>query len=264
MSTTLRRLAGGSPDQGFPAVAGFVGPGDFGPAHLPRTFRGLVIAAANVLYDDTLWRRWVLRLLARCGLHTHYHSLFRVWEREFEGDVCRGQRPFCEAFRAFLRSLGLSHGLSDEVTAACRARRESCRAGARPLAGVRQTLAQLREAGIASGMIGNTDQSTAALREWLRRFDIEAAWSAVVASVDIAHAMPEAACYRTALEAIGLPAAEVAFVGHGTAELAGAADVGMLTIAVNYDPDAVAGVYLERFGQLIETVAVPRPLAAAG
>ncbi len=263
MSTTLHRLAGRSPEH-FPAIAGVVGPAGFGPRYHPRAVRGLVIAAANVLYDDTLWRRWVLHLLIRCGLQTHYQSLFRVWEREFEGDVCRGQRPFCEAFRAFLRSLGLSRGLSDELTAACRTRRDSCQASARPLTGVRQALARLREAGTVLGTIGNTGQSTAALRGWLRRFDIETPWSAVIASVDIGCAMPEAAYYRAALEAIGLPATEVAFVGHGTAELAGAAEVGMLTIAVNCDPDATADVYLERFGQLIETVAVPRPLAAAG
>jgi HAD superfamily hydrolase (TIGR01509 family) len=203
-------------------------------------------------------------LLARCGLRTHYHSFFRVWERDFEGDVCRGQRPFCEAFGAFLRSLGLACGLIDELTAACRARRESSQASARPLPGVRQTLGQLRQAGLVLGAIGNTDRSAGTLRDWLRRFDLETLWAAVLSSVDLGRAMPDAACYRTALEAMGLQAAEVAFVGHGAVELAGAADLGMPTVAVNHDPDAAADVYLQRFEQLVETVAVPRPLAAAG
>ena len=64
--------------------------------------------------------------------------------------------------------------------------------------------------------------------------------------------MPEPACYRAALHALQLPAAEVAFVGHDARELRGAAVQGLATIAFNGDRDARADVYLQRFEDLIE------------
>jgi hypothetical protein len=43
----------------------------------------LVIDLCGVLYDNSEWKRWLLGLVTRMGLHTHYAPFFRVWEREF-------------------------------------------------------------------------------------------------------------------------------------------------------------------------------------
>jgi FMN phosphatase YigB (HAD superfamily) len=48
-----------------------------------------------------------------------------------------------------------------------------------------------------------------------------------------------------------LSADRVAFVGHDTEELAGAARVGMSTIAFNYDTNAKADVFITRFEELL-------------
>jgi FMN phosphatase YigB (HAD superfamily) len=63
---------------------------------------------------------------------------------------------------------------------------------------------------------------------------------------------------------MGMSAEEVAFVGHDGDELAGAALVGMPTVAVNYDHDAVADVYLEHFQQLAGIVEPKSALRLAG
>lgn len=231
---------------------------------LPRRVRGLLLDTCNVLYDDTVWRRWLLKLLAHVGLHTNYRCFFRVWDLDYLGEVHRGRRRFRQAFESFLRSAGLSRGQIDEVEAASEARRRQIEAGTRPLPGVKTTLARLHKSGFVLGAIGNSEHPAAELRRRLERFGINRLFTAVVSSIDLGQTMPHQICFRTALEEMNLPAEQVAFVDHDAAELAGAAAMGMSTVAFNYDPDARADVYLARFEELVELLASEGPLAAAG
>ncbi|MBN2473491.1 MAG: HAD hydrolase-like protein [Pirellulales bacterium] len=233
-------------------------------APLPQGVRGVLFDMCNVLYDDTVWRRWVLQLLTHMGLHTNYRCFFRVWDREYLDDVHRGARDFCDAFGSFLRSSGLSRGQIDEVQAACQGRRRHLEANARPLPGVKTTLGRLHAAGFVLGVISNSLYPASVLTERLGRFAAGKLFSTVVSSIDLKRTMPDAVCYHAALKAMNLSAGQVAFVGHDPAELAGAAAVGMATIAFNYDPDARADVYLARFDELPEMIPAARPVAAAG
>ena len=238
------------------------GPG--GPARLPGPVRGVLLDTCNVLYDDTVWRRWVLQLLTHLGLHTNYHCFFYVWDRDYLDDVHRGRCGFCEAFEAFLRAAGLSRGQIEEVEAACQARRRLLETETRPLPGVRSTLARLHRFGMVLGAIANSDCPARQLRQRLGRFGLGEPFAAVVSSIDLGRTMPEEVVYRAALEAMGLPAGQVAFVGHDPAQLDGAAALGMPTIAFNFDPGARAGAYLVRFQDLADLLDTQPPLAAAG
>ena len=79
---------------------------------------GLLLDVGGVLYDDTVWLRWLLKLVTRLGLHTHYTPFFRVWQREYLQRITCGELEYWQALRLFLRSAGLSHGQIDEVEAA--------------------------------------------------------------------------------------------------------------------------------------------------
>ncbi len=234
------------------------------PAHAPRPIRGLLLDVCNTLYDDTDWRRWLLRLLTRLGLRTEYGPFFRVFDRDYLDAVHRGERPFGDALDAFLISAGLSAGQAEEVHRALDYRRRRNDATHRPLIGVRETLAQLYSSGVKLGVLCNCELSGDALRQRLAKLLGDSPWTVVISSRDLGCTMPDAACYRAALEAVQLPAAEAAFVGHGARELQGAAVQGLTTIAFNSDRDARADVYLQRFEDLIElTRFSPRCSAAA-
>jgi HAD superfamily hydrolase (TIGR01509 family) len=233
-------------------------------AALPGPIRGVLFDMGNVLYDDTLWRRWVLQLLSHVGLHTNYRSFFRIWDRDYLDDVHRGRREFSEAFQAFLLSAGLSHSQIDEVEAACRARRRQLEDDARPLPGVKTTLERLHQSGLTLGVVSNSEHPAGVLRQRLDQFAVGRLLAAVVSSIDLKRTMPDPACYLTAVRALNLPAARVAFVGHDLEELAGAAAVGMPTIAFNFDADAQADVYLARFEDLLDVIRRQPPFAAAG
>jgi len=260
MSRKLSLVA--APQRG-PAV---IGAGDRlpRPASLRRVVRGVVFDICNVLYDDTIWRRWVLKVLSRLGLHTNYRSFFRVWDRDYLAEVHRGQSTFHDAFRTFLAAAGLSAGEIEEVEAACQARRSELQRTARPLPGVKSTLAGLHRRGLALAAVANSEHPAPVLQEHLRRFDVAEMFTVLISSIELGSTMPEPDCYLAALRAVNLSAGEAAFVGHDTAVLAGAAAVGMPTVAFNYDCDARADVYLARFDELLDLVAPPHPEAAAG
>ena len=235
-----------------------------GRARLRGQIRGVLFDMGNVLYDDTLWRRWVLQLLSHVGLHTNYRCFFRIWDRDYLREVHRGRREFCEAFEAFLLAAGLSRSQIDEVEAACRARLHQLEAGARPLPGVKTTLERLHQSGLTLGVLSNSEHPASVLRQRLQRFAVGGLFTTVVSSIDLKRTLPDPACYLTAVKAMKLPAEEVAFVGHDAAELAGAAAGGMPAIAFNFDADARADVYLARFEELLDVIGTQPPLAAAG
>ena len=162
------------------------------------------------------------------------------------------ERPFSDALDAFLISAGLSAGQAEEVHRALDSHRRHSDASHRPLIGVRETLAQLHSSGVKLGVLCNSEHSGEAIRQRLAELLGESPWAAVISSRDLGCTMPEPACYRAALAALQLPAAEVAFVGHDARELRGAAAQGLATIAFNSDRDARADVYLQRFEDLIE------------
>ena len=86
--------------------------------------------------------------------------------------------------------------------------------------------------------------------------------TAIVSSIDLGRTMPDPACYLTAVKAMGLQAGQVAFVGHDTMQLDGAAAVGMPTIAVNHDPDARADLYLGRLDEMLDLFPTSQARAA--
>lgn len=231
---------------------------------LPRPVRGLLFDTGDVLYDATIWRRWLLQLLGRMGLQTNYRSFYHLWDHDFLAEVHRGRRSFCEAFGAFLQAAGLSRAQIDEVEAACRARRKQWELSARPLPGVKSTLAKLHAAGFALGVLCDCEYPASVLAERLDRFGIGSFFSVIISSIDTGHIKPEPICYETALRALKLGASEAAFVGHDTEDLAGAARVGLQTIAFNFDQDARADVFLARFEDLLDLVGPQARYAEAG
>lgn len=234
-----------------------------------RSFAGdrvkaLLFDADEVLYDATPGRRRLLRVLAQMGLHTQYACFFRIWERNFLRDVHRGVRPYLEAFRAFLTSFGFSAAQIDEVEAATNLKRRELETPERLLPGVREMLTRRDLAGVALGVLSNATVSGKEIETRLAELGIGGRFRWCFSSIDLQCALPDRAAYRAALDAMGMLPEEVAFVGHDGDELAGAALVGMPTIAINYEHDAVADIYLEHFQQVAGIIEPKSSLRMAG
>lgn len=217
--------------------------------------QAVVFDMGDVLYDATVWRRWLLKLLGQMGLHTQYRTFFEVWDREYLEDVHRGQREYREAFEAFLRAAGLSRAQIDEVEAASQPRRRELESCVRPLPGVDRTLAALGRRGLKLGVLSDSERTAAQLEQFLDRLGLAKRFVAVVSSFDLASVKPAELNYRTICAALNVAANEAAFVGHDQEELDGAVTAGMRSVAFNADATAVADVCLGPFGELLDVAA---------
>ncbi|HTU26881.1 MAG TPA: HAD hydrolase-like protein [Pirellulales bacterium] len=217
--------------------------------------RGLMMETAGVLYDATLWRRELVRLLARLEVPAMYPAFFERWDREYLIDVERGFRQFEEAFQAFLLSAGLTWGQIDEVEAFARVQRNTCEENLRPLPAVGAALAALDKRGLKLVALCDACQGAAAIEQKIERLGLGGLFQKVVSSFDLGAVRPAAECYAAALAALDLPAEEVAFVGCDRRSLEGAAAYGLRTIAVHGEEQVSADARLESFAEVVELVA---------
>jgi phosphoglycolate phosphatase-like HAD superfamily hydrolase len=215
---------------------------------------GLLLDVGGVLYDDSVWSRWLLKLVTRLGLHTHYTPFFRVWRREYSPRIKRGECDYWQAMRAFLRSSGLSNGQIDEVEAAGHPRRREFETDIYPLPGVVNGLTRLRDLGIRLTVLSSGSLDTAGVEQQLVRLGLAEFFDPIVTDVQIERAQPGKSCFEAAIPLTGMTRTQLCYVGRDTSALASASTAGLCTVAVNYDDDAEADIYIRHFEQLLESL----------
>ena len=233
-------------------------PGIFYPAA-----RGVVFDFGGVIYDDTAWRVCLGQVLAKLKIPGDHDQLFQAWRREYAVRVFRGEADFRWAFGAFFTSLDLPGPLVEEVEAACRGARRRLLESIRPVPGVKRTLIRLREAGLAVGLLSDSEQKGREIRRRLARFGLDRLFDVVVSSRDTGETKPSPAGYREAVARMELAAEEVVFVGHDPNELSGAASVGMQTAAVSHPHGTSADAHLSSIEAILDLISAGLPIAAA-
>ncbi len=231
------------------------------PSELLRRLRdpsppvaGLLVDLCGVLYDDSIWRRWLFKLVQRLGLHTTYIPFFRLWQREYLERVKRHELEYWQALRMFLRAAGLTHGQIDEVEAAGHAQRRLFETEVLPLPGVVNVLNRLNELGIQLTLLSSACLDTRGVHQQLDRLGLESYFQTVFSMADLWQEHPSKSAFQVAIEWTGLAAYQVGFVGRDSAALAEAGQVGVRRIAVNYDEDATADIFMDNFDQLLDAV----------
>ena len=217
---------------------------------LPGSIRGLIFDVGDVLYDGSLWRRWLLNLLARMNVHKPYTEFYQEWEHEYYLPACLGSGNNWVALQIYLKDLGLCPGQVDEICLAAQAREKNGLNRPQPFRGVRHTLAYLSNLGISLAALSNTELPEAELRQRLDTMQLGDYFDVVVSSRNCGAIKPQPGAYRAVLDRWQFDPAEVAFVGHDVEELSGAANVGLSTIAVFHEPQVVADWRLDDFPQL--------------
>jgi FMN phosphatase YigB (HAD superfamily) len=212
--------------------------------------RGVAFDVAGVLYDATLWRRWLLRLVHRLGFQAEYHAFFGRWDNDYLPLVHCGRREHDEALESFLLAAGLSWAQIDEVEAASRTQREELEFGVRALPGVVKTVCRLAGSGLS--LLAWVDAAYPAARalELLDRLGVARHFHAALTSCDLGIAQPAPDCYRSMAERMRSPPAALAFVSQDAAHLAGAKSAGLRTIAVHSQCPASAESCLTRIEDL--------------
>ncbi len=120
--------------------------------------------------------------------------------------------------------------------------------------GTRDALLGLKQRGFRLGIITDTMYPLSWKMEWLRQAGVADLIEVIACSSELGVHKPDPAIYLNAMQQAGLTPAESGFVGHDARELRGATHAGMTTVAVHYDPDAVAQYYA---GSLLGLLDVP-------
>jgi FMN phosphatase YigB (HAD superfamily) len=223
---------------------------------------GLIFDTADVLFDATFWPRKLARLVSGFGVSPPYAEFIGRWDREFLPAVCRGRRDHDEAFCSFLLSWGLSWAQIDEIEADGRIQRRHFEREVRALPGVKRTLRSLSAGGLQLVAWADSCEPGENVSALLGRLGLANAFRSVLCSFDLEATQPDAQCYQVCVAALGLPTDRIAYVGHDAAHLAAAQEAGLVTVAFNHSPAAVADYYLPQFDTLLSLLAAPAaPLA---
>jgi len=119
--------------------------------------------------------------------------------------------------------------------------------------GVCRTLIDLKNKGYLLGIVTDTANPVHTKLKWFERGGFGHVWDSIISSKELGVRKPDPAIYLAALQQLGLPAEQVAFVGHKASELDGARAVGLKTIAFNPDEGAQADDTIENFFDLLDS-----------
>ncbi len=215
-----------------------------------QKWRGLIFDVGDILYDATPWRRWLTNELSTNGIDISYSELVQCWEILLV-HVYKGQQEYWSRFRELLSQFGLSDLKIVEIERLAKEKGMELSVNRIPMEGVTETLAKLHDRGVRLGALSDTESDCVAVRKNLAKLGIEQYFHAVVTSKDTGFVKPESDAYLAAIVSLGLEKNECAFVGHDYDELLGAKNIQLNSIAFNYEPNAVADVYIAQFSELL-------------
>lgn len=209
----------------------------------------LLISPSGVLYDDTLWWRWLLQMLSRFGLHTDAGAFTTLWQHDYYDDVCSGQREFFDALREFLTTCGMHAGQIDELYAAGRLHWKRLELDLRSFPQTSGALASMASSGFRMGLLVNGPLPKHETRAQLQRMDILRHFEHIIYSDELSSSLANVNAWPSVLRQIGVAADTLAFVANDDCLLSPAKVNGVTTIAYQC-PKASADLQIGQLGDL--------------
>jgi HAD superfamily hydrolase (TIGR01509 family)/HAD superfamily hydrolase (TIGR01549 family) len=120
------------------------------------------------------------------------------------------------------------------------------------MAGVPETIRELKQRGFLLGIITDTAMPYSKKLNWFDQHGFGDVWDAIISSREMGMRKPAPSMYEMALSQVGVAPEQAVFIGHKQSELEGAKNVGMRTIAFNYEQNACADLYIDNFPDLLE------------
>ncbi len=219
----------------------------------PIKLKALIFDVGDILYDASLWRKWLTSELNSNGIGISYEQLVEVWE-SFLVPVYKGNAEYWPQFQAMLSQLGNSDLDGKQLEAAAREKGKLLALQREPMPQVPETLKDLKDRGVCLAALSDNESGEQGIRKTLEQLGIEHCFDAVVSSCEIGHVKPEAKAFDYAIEKTGQAKANCGFVAHDIDELSGAQRHSLFAIGYNYHPAAPADCYIENFSELLEFV----------
>jgi len=204
----------------------------------------LVFDLEGVLLDDSVWFHWMLQQLSRIGFHVDPHALSRAWRHDYVRSIRRGDCDWETALLRLLQSVGLSSGQAAELRAAVRGRRRRLIEQCCPFPGVIRTLRILKKCGMEMALFSTTATCGRQVQSRLESLHLRHYFSRAVAAWQRRRETLDESGFATFLQECGAVANESVYVGYDAVELRLAHSAGLVTMAINCDPDSIADIHL--------------------
>ena len=117
--------------------------------------------------------------------------------------------------------------------------------------GVPETIQELKKRGFILGIITDTAMPYSKKLTWFDRHGFGDVWDTIVSSREIGVRKPAPSMYERALCQTGVQPGHAAFIGHKKSEIDGAKEMGMKTIAFNFEQGVIADHYIHHFSELL-------------
>ena len=216
------------------------------------TIRGILFDAAGVFYDrPEPTSSYVSRLLTERGLSPRLPADAWTRQKALRSRAKSGQLGPDEYWDRRLQMHGVA-GPEERRILVGKINAYSDQVHAIP--GGSEALAGLKQRGFVLGIVTDTIYPIERKMRWLDQVGVAEFIDVIACSTVVGAHKPEPPIYLDALRQAGLTPDESAFVGHATDELEGARRAGLVTVAVNYDPDARADYHAE---SLVDLLNVP-------
>ena len=223
----------------------------------------LLDAGGTLIHPD---HEFILGRLAEEGVHadTADYETARRKADAVVGDILRSDDPGNDEtrIRAWFTTILLSLGLPEErlraVAESIRARHVEANLWVRPVPGTREVLETLREAGLRLAVISNADGRVAAYLENAGLADLfEFILDSTLEGVE----KPDPTIFETALDRLGVAAAEAVYVGDTwPVDVVGARNVGIRPVYLGEETPAGADaddvIHIESILDLPEALGV--------
>lgn len=207
--------------------------------------KGIFFDAGNILYRRPRKGQYLRRFIAKNKLKACpeiRREKLKLKDLAFQGVLDR-----YEYYEQIIRLYGVTHpeilrqGVEAMVTDATTVE---------IINGVPETLKALKQKGFILGIITDTATPIQVKLSWFEQAGFGNVWDSIISSKELGTRKPAPVIYEEAFRRVGLEVDQAVFVGHKASELKGARNVGMATIAFNYDKNARADYYIETFANL--------------
>ena len=213
----------------------------------PGSVRALLFDAGDMLYYRAERGRFLKEFLKELGINpeaNHANEKFVLRQQAYSGAI--NQKEY---HQAILSLYGITR--PEQIARGLKAMKKD-EYNVCFFKGVKETLLALKEKGYLLGIVTDTANPLHAKLAWFESGGFGHVWDAITSSLDVGVRKPDPKIYNAALKQLGVTVDQAIFLGHKKPELEGATAVGMKTIAFNYDEDASADYYVEKFADILK------------
>jgi putative hydrolase of the HAD superfamily len=219
----------------------------FDKKSINNQIRAVLFDAAGVLYSREDNGEELTSFLVKMGIRVDQVSISKL--RHIRHLASIGQITYEEYKRAVLQLYGITD--PKLIARGIQLSKEENNS-IRYFDSVSTTLNTLKNKNFYLGIVTDTAQPLHIKISKLERGGFGSVWDSIISSQEVGVQKPDPKIYQLALQQLGIIADQAVFVGHKATELEGARNVGMKTVAFNYENGANADFYIKDFSELAD------------